>query len=143
MTGFRGLYSIRDYKSEDKNFIMATFLKGLYYGFDESEGSWFRQIDKDIFMANYSKIAEKLLTQAQVKVACLPEDPDVIIGYSILSNDFLTIHYCFVKSAWRNKGVGRSLVPAYPTQVSHLTAAGKKLLSKLNSPKFNPWAIGE
>lgn len=143
MTDFRGLYSIRDYKPEDKNFIMATFLKGLYYGFDEDSGSWFRQIDKDIFMANYSKIAEALLLKSQVKIACLPEDPDVIIGYSILSNDFLTIHWCFVKSVWRGRGVGRSLVPAYPVAVTHLSAAGKKLLPKLNNPKFNPWAIQE
>lgn len=141
MSTFQGLYHIRDYKPEDKNFIMASFLKGLYYGFDDETGSWFRQIDKDIFMQNYSKIAEALLQKSEVKVACLPEDQDVILGYSMLSKDFNTIHWCFVKSAWRNKGIGTSLVPTHPVYVSHLSATGKKLLNRINNPKFNPWSI--
>lgn len=130
------VYEIRDAVPEDKSFIMATWLKGLYYG-----DSWFSSIPKSIFMNNYKLILEAILAKHLVKVACLKEDSNVIIGYSILSNDYTTIHWVFVKQAFRNKGVGRSLVPQYPTNVSHLTTLGKSLLAKIPNCVFNPWAL--
>lgn len=130
------LYEVRDYKPEDKSFIMATFLRGLYYG-----DSWFSIIPKDIFMANYKLIVEALLAKHQVKVACLCEDKDVILGYSILSKDFTTIHWCFVKSAFRKQGISKALLPKYPTTVTHLTVLGKALLPKFKDCLFNPFAL--
>jgi hypothetical protein len=139
MSKFEGLYDIRDYQPEDKAFVMSTFLRGLYYG-----DSWFSLIPKTIFMNNYKKIVESMTQSPKViiKVACLKEDPTVIIGYSILSSDFQTIHWLFVKQNWRNNGVGKSLVPKYPTAVSHLTKVGKSLMSKFETEViFNPFAL--
>lgn len=136
MNDFTGLYNIRDAKPEDFNFILATFLRGLYYG-----DSWFSLIPKQIFMANYKKVAEALVLSPKttVKIACLKEDENVILGYSILSNDYMTIHWVFVKSAWRHKGIAKSLVPKYPTSVTHLTTLGKQLLTKFDNISFNPF----
>lgn len=136
MSTFKGLYDIRDATDKDVNFVLATFLRGLYYG-----DSWFSLIPKPIFMANYKAVAEALLKRATVKVACLKEEPDVILGYSILSNDYQTVHWCFVKSAWRRRGIAKSLLPQHPTAVSHLTKLGLILLPKLNSAIFNPFKI--
>jgi GNAT superfamily N-acetyltransferase len=130
------IYEIRDYKPEDKAFIMATWLRGLYYG-----DSWFSEIPKDIFMNNYKLILEALLLKNIVKVACLCEDRDVIVGYSVLSHDFTTIHWVFVKSAWRKQGIGRQLVPKYPSNVTHLTTLGKSLMKKLENCIFNPFNV--
>lgn len=130
------VYEIRDSVSDDKAFVMATWLRGLYYG-----DSWFSSIPKSIFMNNYKLILEAILSKHIVKVACLKEDSNVIIGYSVLSKDYSTIHWIFVKQAFRNKGVGRSLVPQYPTFVSHLTVLGKSLLHKFPDCVFNPWAL--
>lgn len=137
MTKFVGLYDVRDLTKEDHNFIYATFLRGLYYG-----DSWFSLIPKAIFMENYKKVVEALLAKSIVKVACLKEDPGVIIGYSMLSSDFMTIHYVFVKAAWRNKGIGRSLCPQRPEAVTHLTALGRILMSKIPTAIFNPFFKG-
>lgn len=138
MTKFEGLYDIRDAKEEDKHFILATFLRGMYYG-----DSWFSFIPKQIFMTNYKPVAEALVNgnKTAIKIACLKEDPDVILGYSILSADYLTIHFCFVKAAWRQKGIARSLLPKYPTAVTHLTRLGRDLLPKLENTIFNPFAL--
>lgn len=139
MSKFTGLYDIRDIKSEDHNFILATFLRGLYYG-----DSWYSQIDKKAFMENYKKFINILINNDKtvVKIACLKEDSDVILGYSILSADYQTVHWVFVKQAWRNKGIARSLLPQRPTAVTHLTALGKTLLTKFeNQPTFNPFQI--
>lgn len=138
MSKFEGLYEIRDMKIEDTNFIMATFMNGLYYG-----DSWFSQIPKKIFTDNYSKVAEAFVSTKNtvIKVACLKEDVDVIIGYSILSLNYQTIHFVYVKEAWRNKGIAKSLTPRYPIAVTHMTALGRILLPKLEGAVFNPFAL--
>src|ERR1700679_142902 len=107
MSNFQGLYDIRDYKESDKNFILATFLRGLYYG-----DSWFSMVDKDAFMEYYGKIANMILVHPKVsiKVACLKEDSEVILGYAILSKDNTAVHWAYVKSPWRNKGIAKSLL---------------------------------
>lgn len=140
---FDGLYDVRDYQPGDRNFILATFLRGLYYG-----DSWFSLVPKRIFMDNYKKVVEALINSPKttIKVACLTDDPSTILGYSILSTDFSTIHWVYVKSSkltdgstWRNKGIGRALTPKHPTSCSHLTALGKTLMTKFDGIIFNPF----
>jgi len=131
---------VRQYRDGDKAFIMATFLRGLYYG-----DSWFSLIPKDIFMENYKRVAEALLVHPStgVRVACLREDPDVILGYCVHSTVSSTAHWMFVKAAWRKQGIARKLLPFEPTTVSHLTAAGKSLVfEKFPNCVFNPFSVG-
>lgn len=137
-TNYAGMFSVRDFKEEDRKFILATFLKGLYYG-----DSWFSQIPQPVFMENYKKVAEALLNNPnnQIMVACLKEDEDVILGYSILGDSYSTIHWVFVKAAWRKGGIARALVPLRPGVYTHLTTLGKKLVTKLETGHFNPFAI--
>lgn len=118
----------------DRSFVMATFLKGLYYGEMGLE-----LVPKDIFMANYRKVAEMLIARSQVKIACLKEDPDVILGYSILSPDFQGIHWVYVKSAWRSRGIARSLTPQFPSYATHMTKLGRSLMSKFENFIYNPF----
>lgn len=136
MSEFVGLYEMRDYKESDKNFILATFLRGLYYG-----DSWFSQIPKDVFMDNYKYIAEALINNPNtvVKIACLNEDPDVILGYSILGTNYQTIHWVYVKQAWRRKGIGKSLTPTNLAIATHLSELGRELLLKYPGAIFNPF----
>ncbi len=136
MSDFAGLYNIRDVTESDYNFIRATFIKGLYYG-----DSWFSLIPKQIYIDNYKVVIETLLAKGIISVACLKDDPSVIIGYSILSQDLLTIHWVYVKDKWRKNGIAKSLVPKYPKYVSHLTDLGKKLITKFDSCQFNPFNI--
>jgi hypothetical protein len=134
---FKGLYNIRESKEEDKNFILATFLRGLYHG-----DSFFSRIPKNIFMNNYKRVAQGLVDNSNVtiRVACLKEDPDIVLGYSILSKNELTIYWVFVKKVWRLRGIARSLVPENPIAVAHLTKVGDSLLHKLKTKViFNPF----
>lgn len=134
MEDFSGLYNVRDMVIEDKNFILATALRGIYYG-----DSWFSMIPKDVFMDYYKNIVEVMIAKCNVKVACLPDDPSVVLGYSILSLDYQAIVWVYVKQAWRNKGIAKALVPKYPVAVTHLTKLGKTLLPKFNNCIFNPF----
>lgn len=147
MDDFRGLFTVRDAEPTDTSFIMATFLRGLYHG-DSEEGphvilKFISIMPRKVFMDNYKHVAMKLISSPNtvIKVACLIEDPDVILGYSILSSDFQTIHWVYVKSIWRLKGIGKSLIPAYATTASHISHLGRKLMIKYKDMIFNPFKL--
>lgn len=129
---------IRTYSPNDLAFIKSTMLRGLYYG-----DSWFSQIPKDRFMGAYKHFVDAILANPKntVQVAVLKEDPDVILGYSILSEDFRKIHWIFVKKAWRLKGLGRALLPQFPGVATHLTITGKRLINKFPGCVFDPFDV--
>lgn len=142
---FTGLFALRDARESDKNFILATFMRGVYYGDSKSDPNgpkFFSLIPKKIFMEKYKPYAEALIATRTVKIACLPDDPEIILGYSIASKDFQVLDWVFVKSAWRNKGVAKALVPNPPTSVSHITKVGFALLNKFKTEVvFNPFTV--
>lgn len=129
------LVAIRGFKPDDYNFIIATWLRGLYYG-----DSWFSLIPKQVFMTRYHHIIEALLgsNKVIVKVACLKEDPEVILGYSVLSVDLTAVHWVFVKKAWRTIGIAKQLTPESVTTATHLTKTGLSILTKKKTV-FNPF----
>lgn len=105
----------------DEALIKATMLKGLYYGCD-----FFRQMEQDRFFEAYSPLVDELLRNKNIIVACLEEDPDVILGYAIVSQPVL--HYVYVKEVWRGQGIVRKMLQDLKiTKVSHLTKIGNKI----------------
>jgi len=135
----RNLIIIRPAVAEDKNFILATWLRGLYYG-----APMYQDIPKDIFMANYHAFLTRLISQPTeiINVACLKDDPDTILGYAAYKSagGINVLDYVFVKSAWRRIGIGKSLVPMPIHVVTHLTKVGKSLMTK--EIVYNPFLIG-
>lgn len=135
------LIDIRDYDpSSDKSFIFASWLKGLYYG-----DTWFKEIPKNVFMKNYHVFIEQLLndTNTVVKIACLKEDKDVILGYAVFNKAETVLHWVFIKTAWRSVGIMKIIVPKNIKTVTHLTKLGLSLLRKNQEVIFNPFAIKE
>lgn len=136
MINKRDLIVIRNINPvKDHSFIMATLLRGLYYG-----DSWFSEIKKSVFMTTYHGVGEAMLSTPgmTVKVACLRDEPDAILGYCIYSKHIL--NYIFIKRAWRNIGLATMLLPAGITQVSHLTKTGLAITRKKNWD-FNPFVF--
>lgn len=130
------IVTTRAYREADKAFILSTFLKGLYYG-----ESWFSMIPKDRFMKVYHDLLESLLDApgVEIKVACLKEDPEVILGYAVHTNTVL--HWIFVKKAWRKIGIAKMVCPAELTAVTHLTDLGKQLLKTRVGVVFDPFLL--
>jgi len=131
------LVSTRGYLPEDRNFILSTFLRGLYYG-----GSVFSDMPKALFMNSYHPIVERILDAnvLAIRVSCLKDDPSVILGYSVLNQSATTLHWVFVKKAWRSIGIAKSLVPSTISTVSHLTKPGKSIIVA-KGLIFNPFSI--
>lgn len=130
----------RDFRIDDRNFILATWLRGLYYG-----DSWFSNIPKAIFMENMHRVLEKYLanTSVKIKVACLKEDPDTILGYSVyrnLSTEITVLDWIFIKSNWRNIGIAKSLIPAHTNAYTHVTKSGLSIVKeKYPHMVYNPF----
>jgi GNAT superfamily N-acetyltransferase len=137
MEKFDGLYNIRATEPNDKNFVIATFLRSVYH-----DGSWFSKIPEKIFMATYRLVIERLYasTKCLVVVACLAEDPDVILGFSIVSVDGDILHWVYVKKKWRRHGIATRLVPSTVTTITHLNNLGDSIMKirKLDLI-FNPF----
>lgn len=134
----KSLISIRPGYENDRPFIMATWLRGLYYG-----NSWFKEIDKDTFMKNYHDVITDILKfqTTVVNVAAFKDDPDVVLGYAVIGLAYQKpiLHWVFVKQVWRKLGIAQSLVPQDTDTATHMTAMGKKIKPK--SMLFNPFLI--
>lgn len=128
------LVEIRGFYPEDKNFVKATWLKGLRYGND-----WFKLIDSDAYYSTYSPLIDALLNHKDVKVeiACLKEARDVILGYSVYQGNKL--HWVLVKDRWRGIGIARRMVPKTIDTVTHLTKIGVSIFKNHKGFKFNPF----
>ncbi len=132
------MVTLRQYQPTDKNLVYATFLKSLYYG-----NTYYRSIDQDAYFAGYGKVLNFLTTKSgvDIRIACLHDEPDVIVGYAIV--EYGMLHYVYVKTVWRNQGIAKLLLQGLElNSCTHLTTISKdvKILSKL---KFNPFLIGE
>lgn len=124
------MLTIRPGQDSDRPFIVSTMLKSLRSGCH-----LYRKMDKIAFSHNYNQIVDRLLNTAEVRVACLTEDPDIIIGYAICRDSVLD--YVYVKSLWRQKGIAKSLCGGVTT-VSHLTSVAEPIIIK-HGIRFNPF----
>lgn len=135
MTGSqKDLVSFRPHAESDKNFIYATWLRGLYYG-----SEFFREMNQNQFFAIYQTLLDRLLSKPglTIQVACLKEDSDVILGYAAFEPGIL--HFVFVKDVWRKMGIAKDLVPESIRITTHLTKVGRSL--KPVTWTFNPFLI--
>lgn len=131
------LIAVRDALPSDRNFILATWLRGIFYG-----DSWYSEVPKNIFMEQYHKVVEYIISnpKTRVKVACLKEDPEVILGYAVLNQDQTALNFVFVKKSWRTIGIAKQLVPLTVTTVTNLTKVGLSI-SKRKGLHFNPFIV--
>lgn len=119
------IVSVRKFRPEDINYILATWLRGLYYG-----NEFFRRIDKEGYFGVYHRLLTTLLAKSTtvVKVACLKEDPEVILGYVVF--DDAAIHWVHVKKEWRAIGIAKLIIPDTIKVITHLTKVGRSIADK-------------
>lgn len=131
------LITVRDGVVTDHDFILSTWLKRLYH--DNDDKSYIGEMESDDFYKNYERVIKYILTKPAVwvRVVCLKDDPDVIIGYAIIEKNIL--HWVYTKKGWRELGMAKKLIPPYITHCTHLTDT-----ARLIRPKewiFNPFLI--
>lgn len=116
---------VRDGKLSDEAFIYSTWLRPLYYGNDAMS-----DIDKGAFMIFMHRRVEQIfeLPAVNIKIACLEDAPDVILGYSVI--EWRRLWWVYVKKAWREMGIAKKLVPSHINSCAYLTDFGKMLKPK-------------
>lgn len=128
---------IRAHKPEDINFIYSTMLRGLYYASD----SFYSMIDKAIFFKNYEEVLSAILKQSDTVlcIACLKSEPDIILGYALMRHPD-SLHYVYVKPAWRSQSIATRLCSECLkiTTITHLTPQMDSLRMR-KQLKFNPF----
>lgn len=132
----KDLIEIRHGTPKDEDLIFSTWLKGAYYGwlknmckfYENKEDKILDSIPQDAFDKHYSRVISAVLKRSSVNIACLKENPDVILGFSVFNSD--TAHWVFVKESWRLIGIAKDLIPPTITHVSHLSPPAKAICFK-------------
>jgi len=134
VTNKNELVELRPEVEADRPFIFATWLKGLRHG-NDYHGS----IESEPYFRHQHSRIEGILNDfdTTVRISCLKEDPSVILGYCVYKDT--TLHWVFVKKAWRKIGLAKDMVPKNIKTVSHVTKVGQDLLRKQSGIKFNPY----
>lgn len=116
-------------RDTDMPFIMATWLKGLIGGND-----YYRMIHRESFMTNYGPFIQRRMATKGVltMVACLKENEDIILGYSVTEKrgDSNIVHWVYVKPDWRRIGIGKEILPKKIDFATSMTKLAKKLKPK-------------
>ena len=116
--------------------IFSKFLRSLRYG-----NQYFRLIDQKAYFDVYQKYLATIMAraQAEVKLAVLADDFDVVLGWSLLEPH--KVHYVYVNRDNRNIGIGASLLPAHFETFTHLTNKAMTIWNKkFPHATFNPFA---
>lgn len=113
------------YASSDFALIYATWRNALWYAErrPDSESDQF-------YKAASERIADILKRpDSRTRVACLSDDSDMLLGWSVLVGDRL--EFVYVKIDYRRKGIGRLLVKGFKTFSEPETRAGKAIAHKI------------
>jgi GNAT superfamily N-acetyltransferase len=99
---------IRDGEEDDRPYILSTWLNAF------ALSRTARMIDRPLYFVEQKKVIERLLTRSRVRVAVNPEDLNHIFGYIVgeppFESGIALVHYCYVKSDYRELGIGRRLI---------------------------------
>lgn len=113
--------------SSDQAMIYATWRNGRFYSYPTKA----RQMvdSKEVFKDLTHEIT-KAMSKAQVRIACLEDDPTIIVGYVVFHGSHLD--WVYVKEDYRKQGVASLLVPK---DIKTITATPTKLGSNLWAQK--------
>ncbi len=134
-------FKIRSAVGDDIPFIYSTLLRSYRYDSDLGKST-----SKSVFFENYQLVLDKILANpdTQILVACNPAEQNVILGYLI--HEPTTLHYVFVKEAFRQLGVATALYTfAFDeldsVSVTHVTRSVEPLMRSKSRLVFNPFKL--
>jgi len=134
------MYQVRKAKSDDINFIYATWLRSYKH-----DSPLTKYTKRTLFFDEHQKLLDRLLPKIQVIVACDENDQDLIFGF--LAFEPKIVHFVYVKEPFRKMGIARKLIESQginvnECQASHLTFGLLDLwTAKKVSIEFNDYLL--
>lgn len=131
-------FIIRPAEDSHRAFILATWLRSY-----QASSPLTKKIPKGLFFDRHHDVVEALLArpETEAKVALWAEDPEIILGYAVTEGT-LTVHYVYVKPAFRQHGIATALLAETETPFiyTHFTYALQTLHRKMEKCVFDPYA---
>lgn len=134
---------IRDMIPSDRNFIFKSVLQHYRYASPHN-----KQIPDVIYFDNHHYLIGKVMRYANnvVRVAALQDDPEIVFGFLWGNFDPETIHYVYVKKAFRRMGIARLLYEStfdknIDLYYTHFTKEAAFLCHKYEQLIFNPYLL--
>jgi GNAT superfamily N-acetyltransferase len=133
---------IRSISDSDVSFVFNSWLRSF-------KGSpKYKHVENTIFYQNHHKIVQQCILRSQVLLACDENDLSQILGYIVADriDDILTVHYVYVKQAFRGLGIASMLLKevGYDKKIAtiytHATEFGLKLCRNTNFV-FHPYIV--
>lgn len=118
----------------DRPFMASSWFESYRKGGHSPE------VDFGIYKAGQGRRIDTLLSTRLCVVAYLPEEGTEILGWLCREVKQPTMHYVYVKQAYRRNGVATFLLEALgrPTDYTHQTRAAKFLKPAM---QFNPYHL--
>lgn len=141
MNAIDSLIFVRGAVESDFGCIIRRWEDSVRYSSD-----WFKDIDPDFFFEHYRKLIEGHLRNPDmiIKIACLKDDPDVIIGFAVyepitaFEPKNYNLHFMYVKEIWRDNKIATMITPSTITHCSNMTRIGLTIHKKYPYIKFQP-----
>jgi ribosomal protein S18 acetylase RimI-like enzyme len=113
----------------DHAFLYSTWRNALWFAEKRDPK------DADQFYKDASEKITAILKnpEALVKIACLADDPDMLLGWTVSHGTHLK--FVYVKIDYRGKGIGRLLTKGFKTFDEPQTKIGKAIAEKLLKEK--------
>ena len=118
-----------------RSLVYATWLRSY-----EASSLAAKHIPRDVFFAEHHKVIDRVLGRgASVRVAALPDEPDVILGWAVTEGP--VVHYVYVKPPFRKHGMATALLADAPRPFtfSHWTHVLRDLHPKMTGCVYNPY----
>ena len=118
-----------------RSLVYATWLRSY-----EAWSLAAKHIPRDVFFAEHHKVIDRVLGRgASVRVAALPDEPDVILGWAVTEGP--VVHYVYVKPDFRRYGLAKALLAHVqrPFTYSHSTYVTRDVHKHLDGCIYNPY----
>lgn len=110
--------------ANDEAFIYSTWRNGLFYGSLKKD-----EYNADEFFPAQTAKIKQILSNSIVRIACIKDAPDVILGYAVFTGDY-HLEWIFVKLQFRGKRIATFLTPRMNTVSEDLTKIGAAIVKK-------------
>ena len=110
--------NIRELKESDVNFILATWCRSAY-----SNATGYRE-KQSIFHKGLERVIKRRYEQGDllVYIACDSDDPDFILGFAVFGYVY-SLHYVYVKEAFKRLGVAKALLSFFYKNKKEITVS--------------------
>lgn len=132
-------------RPDDIGFIFNSWLKSF------RNSPWAKPMHNNVYFASHHALIDELIGHSKIYMACSKSNPAELYGYIVAGRiqGVFTVHYVYVKHAFRNLGIGKLLLNCYSRAENELGCythftyhVSKHKLDEKAALLYNPYLLG-